>query len=42
MSLTIVTNKAAMTSLQNLNVTTGNLEEVQSRLGTGLRIATSK
>ena len=42
MSLTIITNKAAMTSLQNLNVTTDNLEEVQSRLGTGLRIATSK
>lgn len=42
MSLTIITNKAAMSSLQNLNATTDNLEQVQSRLGTGLRIATSK
>lgn len=42
MSLTINTNKAAMSSLQNLNATTDNLEEVQSRLGTGYRIATPK
>ncbi len=42
MSLTIITNKAAMSSLQNLNATTDNLEQVQGRLGTGLRIATSK
>jgi flagellin len=42
MSLTIITNKAAMSSLQQLNATTDNLEQVQSRLGTGLRIATSK
>jgi len=42
MSLTIITNKAAMSSLQHLNATTDNLEQVQSRLGTGLRIATSK
>ena len=42
MSLTIITNKAAMSSLQHLNATTDNLEQVQSRLGTGMRIATSK
>jgi flagellin len=42
MSLTIITNKAAMSSLQQLNATTDNLEQVQSRVGTGLRIATSK
>lgn len=42
MSLTIQTNKAAMTALQNLNATTENLQGTQNKIGTGLRISSAK
>ena len=42
MSLTIQTNKAAMTALQNLNATTENLQSTQNKIGTGFRISSAK
>jgi|Wag4MinimDraft_19_1082662.scaffolds.fasta_scaffold04457_2 flagellin len=42
MSLTINTNKSAMVALQNLNSTSDKLGVTQNKVGTGLRIATSK
>jgi flagellin len=42
MSLTINTNKSAMVALQNLNQTSDKLGVTQNKVGTGLRIATSK
>jgi flagellin len=42
MSLSIQTNKAAMIALQNLNSTTGSLQDTQSKIGTGLRISSAK
>ena len=42
MSLTINTNKSAMVALQNLNQTSDKLGVTQNKVGTGLRISTSK
>ena len=42
MSLTINTNKSAMVALQNLNSTSDKLGSTQNKIGTGLRISTSK
>jgi flagellin len=42
MSLTINTNKSAMVALQNLNATSDKLGATQNKIGTGLRISTSK
>jgi flagellin len=42
MSLTINTNKSAMVALQNLNSTSDKLGATQNKVGTGLRISTSK
>lgn len=42
MSLSIQTNKAAMIALQNLNSTTGSLQDTQTKIGTGLRISSAK
>lgn len=37
----LMTNAAAMTALQTLNMTNKNLEEVQNRISTGYRVATA-
>lgn len=42
MSISVHTNKSALTALQNLNKTNDDLGEVQNRVNTGLRIATAK
>lgn len=42
MSLTVQTNKAAMTALQNLNATTRDLQDTQTKVGTGYRISSAK
>ena len=42
MTLSVHTNKSAMVALQNLNRTNAELEEVQVRLNTGLKIAGAK
>ncbi len=39
--LSILTNNAAMTALQNLNATNRSLETTQSRISTGLKIASA-
>jgi flagellin len=39
--LSINTNKAAITALQNLAVTNRNMEQTQSRISTGLRVASA-
>ena len=39
--LSILTNNAAMTALQNLSATNRNLETTQSRISTGLKIASA-
>ena len=40
--LTVNTNVSAMTALQNLNATNGQLAEVQNRINTGLTVAGAK
>ena len=40
--LSVNTNNGAMTALQNLNQTNKQLNEVQSRINTGLKVATAK
>lgn len=42
MALSVNTNTGAMVALQNLNVTNNQLAEVQSRINTGLKVATAK
>jgi flagellin len=42
MTLSVHTNKSAMVALQNLNRTNSELDEVQVRLNTGLKIAGAK
>ena len=42
MSLSLLTNVAAMTALQTLNKTQKNLNETQSRISTGLKVGTAK
>jgi flagellin len=42
MSISVNTNKSALTALQNLNKTNDELSEVQSRINTGLKISNAK
>jgi flagellin len=42
MAFSVHTNAAALTALQNLNKTTEDLQQVQDRINTGLKIATAK
>ena len=42
MALSVHTNKSAMVALQNLNVTNKELEDVQTRLNTGLKVTGAK
>jgi flagellin len=42
MSISVHTNKSALSALQNLNKTNDDLEAVQNRVNTGLRIANAK
>jgi len=42
MTISVHTNKSALTALQNLNATTDKLTETQNRLNTGLRINNAK
>ena len=42
MSLSVNTNTGAMIALQNLNSTSRNLDEVQNRINTGLKVASAK
>ncbi len=42
MSISVHTNKSALTALQNLNKTNDQLAETQNRVNTGLRIANAK
>ena len=42
MSLSVNTNTGAMIALQNLNATSRNLDEVQNRINTGLKVASAK
>lgn len=42
MSISVNTNAAALTALENLNKTTTSLGETQSRISTGLKVATAK
>ena len=42
MALSVNTNQAALVALQNLNKTSGNLEDVQTRISTGKRINNAK
>lgn len=42
MGISVHTNQAALTALQHLNNTNSNLDEVQGRISTGLRIANAK
>jgi len=42
MALTVHTNDAALIALQNLNTTSGQLQEVQNRISTGLAINSAK
>jgi flagellin len=42
MALTVHTNDAALIALQNLNTTSGQLQEVQNRISTGLSINSAK
>src|ERR1051325_1317342 len=42
MTISVHTNKSALTALQNLNKTNDELSDVQNRVNTGLRIANAK
>jgi len=42
MTISVHTNKAALTALQNLNKTNDELGDVQNRINTGLKIANAK
>ena len=42
MSLSVHTNEAALIALQNLNKTSGQLQEVQNRISTGMKINNAK
>src|SRR5690349_21206626 len=42
MTISVHTNKAALTALQNLNRTNDDLGDVQNRVNTGLKIANAK
>lgn len=42
MSISVHTNKSALTALQNLNYTNDQLGDVQNRINTGLKIANAK
>ena len=42
MSISVHTNKSALIALQNLNKTNDELQDVQNRINTGLRIANAK
>jgi flagellin len=42
MALTVNTNEAALTALQNLNTTSAKLNEVQNRISTGMAINTAR
>lgn len=42
MPMSVNTNKSALIALQNLTTTNGKLEQVQSRVNTGLRVANAK
>ncbi|WP_397401428.1 flagellin [Phenylobacterium sp.] len=42
MTISVHTNKSALTALQNLNATTDKLTETQNRINTGLRINNAK
>lgn len=42
MTISVHTNKSALTALQNLNKTNDQLSDVQNRVNTGLRIANAK
>jgi flagellin len=42
MAFSVHTNAAALTALQNLNKTTEDLQQVQNRINTGLKIANAK
>ena len=42
MSISVHTNKSALTALQNLNKTNDDLGDVQNRINTGLKIANAK
>lgn len=42
MTLSVHTNKSALTALQNLNKTNDDLSDVQNRVNTGLRISNAK
>ena len=42
MALSVHTNDAALIALQNLNNTSGQLQEVQNRISTGLSINSAK
>jgi flagellin len=42
MTISVHTNKSALTALQNLNKTNNDLGDVQNRVNTGLRIGTAK
>lgn len=42
MAMSVNTNKSALIALQNLNATNEKLEQVQSKINTGLRVANAK
>ena len=42
MTISVHTNKSALTALQNLNKTNDQLAETQNRVNTGLRISNAK
>ena len=42
MALSVHTNQAALIALQNLNKTSTNLNEVQNRISTGLKVQNAK
>ena len=42
MSMSVLTNKSALIALQNLNATNEKLQNVQSKINTGLKIANAK
>ena len=42
MTISVHTNKSALTALQNLNSTNDKLGETQNRINTGLRINNAK
>jgi len=42
MSFSVNTNAGAFTALQNLNITSQNLDQTQSRINTGLKVASAK